>query len=81
MTERTETVEELHAALQQECQRYNDLYLRYVSLFESSHRVSIDMAAMCEAYLAGDNSTVVAKVRGFALAYQQNTQPADGKVH
>ncbi|MCY1358171.1 hypothetical protein D9M69_446960 [compost metagenome] len=81
MTEQPDTVEELNAALQQECQRYNDLYLKYSRLAASVHQLTTDMAVMCEAYLAGDNSMVVAKVRGFAEAYQRNTKPTDGRVH
>ncbi|MFD2645105.1 hypothetical protein [Pseudomonas japonica] len=76
-----ETVEELRAALLAECNRYNDLYIQHTNFVAISQRVSQDLAAMCEAYLAGDGETAAAKLRGFAMAYQKNTRPADGKVH
>lgn len=82
MTEQPETIEELNVALQQECQRYNDLYLKYSHLASSTHQFTTDLAAMCEAYLAGDNESVERQVRSWALAYQKNTKPpAGGRVH
>lgn len=76
-----ETAEELRKALTVECQRYNDLYLQHTHFVAISQKVSQDLAVMCEAYLAGDSETASTKLRGFALAYQQNTRPADGKTH
>lgn len=76
-----ETVEELRKALVTECSRYNDLYIQHTNFVAISQRVSQDLAAMCEAYLAGDGETAAAKLRGFALAYQQNTKPMDGRTH
>lgn len=75
------TVEELNAALQVECQRYNDLYIETAALFASADRIGADLAAMCEAYLAGDSKTVSDKVRDFAMAYRRNTASASGVTH
>lgn len=80
-TETQETVEELREALITESQRYNDLYLMHTNFKAIAHQVSQDLAAMCEAYLAGDGEIAAAKLRDFARAYQKNTRPADGKVH
>lgn len=82
MNEQPDTVEELNAALQQECRRYNELYLKYTNLAASTHRLTTDLGAMCEAYLAGDNESVERQVRSWALSYQQNTKPpVGGRVH
>ena len=75
------TVEELNAALKVECQRYNDLYIETSTVLASFSRVGADLAVMCEAYLAGDSKTVADKVRDFAMAYRQNTTPANGVTH
>lgn len=76
-----ETVETLRKALVTECNRYNDLYIQHTNFVAISQRVSQDLAAMCEAYLAGDGETAAARLRAFALAYQQNTKPMDGRTH
>lgn len=75
------TVEELNAALKVECQRYNDLYIETAAVIASSMKVTAELAVMCEAYFAGDTKTVADKVRGFAMAYRQNTTPASGVTH
>lgn len=80
-TEPQETVESLRSALVAECNRYNDLYIQHTNFVAISQRVSQDLAAMCEAYLAGDGETAAARLRAFAMAYRQNTKPMDGRTH
>ncbi|SEI21421.1 hypothetical protein [Pseudomonas asplenii] len=76
-----ETVEELKEALIKESQRYNDLYIQYANHIDIAERVSQDLAAMCEAHLAGDSKTASRKLSEFAQAYRKNTRPVAGEVH
>lgn len=76
-------VKEIEQSLVTECNRYNDLWLRFDHLMASSNQLCSEMAVMCEAQLAGDHELVMRKVVQFTEGYLKNVKPATagGRVH
>lgn len=73
--------QEANENLQTECRRNTELALRLANLVNVTNRLGSDLASICEAYLAGDEATVLAGVGRFAAVYQKNLKPAEGRVH
>lgn len=74
-------LQEANENLQSECRRNTELALRLHNLVNVTNRLGNDLAFICEAYLAGDGSTVMTGVGKFAAAYQRNIKLAEGRVH
>lgn len=74
-------LQEANDNLQTECRRNADMALRLANLIYWNNRLGNDLAAICEAYLAGDTETVLRGISKFATAYQQNNKPVERRLH
>jgi len=76
-----ESIQELQEALQRADERYNQAMLQLYRLSVASHRLSLEVAVACEAYLANDTETALHKLGQLAEAYQRNMTPKSGSLH
>ncbi|PIA66162.1 hypothetical protein CDR19_25450 [Ectopseudomonas toyotomiensis] len=74
-------LQEANENLQTQCRLNSQITLRLANLIYWNNRLGNDLAAICEAYLAGDTETVLNGIGRFATAYQQNNKPVERRVH
>lgn len=67
--------QELREALERANQQIIQLGNQLDCLTRGTHRLTTDLAVMCEAHLAGDAGLVAQKVSQFANHYQQHCRP------
>ncbi|MDH1211104.1 hypothetical protein N5C38_08555 [Pseudomonas chengduensis] len=74
-------MKEMEQCLQNESQRYNELWLRLESLTAASNQLADEVAVMCEAYSSGDLGLARSKLADLTERYVKNLKPAGGRVH
>ena len=73
--------QELREALQAANRQIAQLATQLDRLTRGCNALTGEVAALCEAYLAGDTVLVVHKIREFSQAHHMNVTKASGSMH